>query len=472
MKLERVYHRWFFFPSFGYNNNEGHQFVWIVLYLIMLKKYTALLSFGVFFALNILVLVSFDPSLVGAVDNNDPSVPTCSIQVNGIDAQDNQKIYPSRLEGTTKVYPITVCDNGAFDKQTDGQVSPNTCMQESGRGLRVSVNNNPPFGWYELPLTRSGSCYTGEIRLGAGSAGGSWALDIEMDGDAENVCAVDMPACRRVSPIFESVTADATQQCKEIEDKFKSCDFLSVSPERVNVNTPVTISGTLPDLNQGACPAGEVDFASAFVGVQKPGLSEFERVGNAALGSAFSMTYTPTLAGTYTLLFRSSNSAAPGGGVNPDGREVECKKLFKVCLPSEEECAPPPELPEDPLTVSAFDLCSQVPANSEAWKSCVDCQTQSQGVWTAVGCIPAEPSSLIKTVITIGVGIGGGVALLMTLIGGFLLTTSQGNPKQQETAKEMITSAVIGLLFVMFSVVILQFIGVTILQIPGFGTVK
>lgn len=121
------------------------------------------------------------------------------------------------------------------------------------------------------------------------------------------------------------------------------------------------------------------------------------------------------------------------------------------------------------VETAAFDLCSQVATGSEAHEQCVACQLEEEGVWTAVGCIPAEPSSLIKAVITIGVGMGGGVALLMTLIGGFLLTTSQGNPKQQETAKEMITSAVIGLLFVMFSVVILQFIGVTIFQIPGFG---
>lgn len=123
---------------------------------------------------------------------------------------------------------------------------------------------------------------------------------------------------------------------------------------------------------------------------------------------------------------------------------------------------------------SAFDLCSQV-ANTtnmqgvNAYQKCQECADKN-GVWTAVGCIQTEPSSIVKALITIGVGIGGGVALLMTLVGGFLLTTSQGNPKQQETAKEMITSAVIGLLFVLFSVIILQFIGVTILQIPGFGT--
>ena len=36
-------------------------------------------------------------------------------------------------------------------------------------------------------------------------------------------------------------------------------------------------------------------------------------------------------------------------------------------------------------------------------------------------------------------------------------------------AKEMITSAIVGSLFIIFSITILQFIGVSILHIPGFG---
>ena len=71
--------------------------------------------------------------------------------------------------------------------------------------------------------------------------------------------------------------------------------------------------------------------------------------------------------------------------------------------------------------------------------------------------------------ITLGLGIGGGVSLLSTLAGGFILTTSQGDPKRTGQAKEMITNAVIGLIFVIFSVTILQFIGYTVFRLPGFG---
>ena len=46
--------------------------------------------------------------------------------------------------------------------------------------------------------------------------------------------------------------------------------------------------------------------------------------------------------------------------------------------------------------------------------------------------------------------------------------TSQGNPEAVKAAQEMIVSAVTGLLFIIFSYVILQIIGADILGIPGF----
>jgi hypothetical protein len=46
---------------------------------------------------------------------------------------------------------------------------------------------------------------------------------------------------------------------------------------------------------------------------------------------------------------------------------------------------------------------------------------------------------------------------------------SQGNPDQIKDAREQLTAAIIGLLFVVFSLVILQIIGVNILNLPGFS---
>lgn len=127
------------------------------------------------------------------------------------------------------------------------------------------------------------------------------------------------------------------------------------------------------------------------------------------------------------------------------------------CLSSEDQC------PE----IINWTLCKQL-AEGSLRNNCEACLNKD-GVWTAVGCIPTNPTSMIQTLIRIGLMIGGGVALLIILAGSFVLSTSQGDPKKTSEAKEMITSAIIGLVFIIFSVSILQLIGVQILQIPGFG---
>jgi hypothetical protein len=91
---------------------------------------------------------------------------------------------------------------------------------------------------------------------------------------------------------------------------------------------------------------------------------------------------------------------------------------------------------------------------------------------TALGCLNpdiAAKDGLIKQVLLIGVGIGGAMSLLLMLYGAFLITTSAGAPDQIKSGQEIITSAITGLLFIIFSVVILNIIGVNLLQLPGFS---
>lgn len=114
-----------------------------------------------------------------------------------------------------------------------------------------------------------------------------------------------------------------------------------------------------------------------------------------------------------------------------------------------------------------YELCTQVKNINSAIK-CTDCANLN-GVWTALGCIYTDSTNIIQTLIKIGLLIGGGITLLIILAGSFILTISQGDPKKTSEAKEMITSAIIGLIFIIFSVSILQLIGVEILQIPQFG---
>lgn len=114
-----------------------------------------------------------------------------------------------------------------------------------------------------------------------------------------------------------------------------------------------------------------------------------------------------------------------------------------------------------------FELCEQIP-DTNFRSECKTCWGRG-GIWTAVGCVSYDPTQMVSTLMKIGISMAGGVALLMILAAGFMFSTSQGDPKKVSDAKELMTSAVIGLLFIIFSVTILQFIGINLLQIPGFG---
>lgn len=99
--------------------------------------------------------------------------------------------------------------------------------------------------------------------------------------------------------------------------------------------------------------------------------------------------------------------------------------------------------------------------------NCDKCFKQG-GSWTAIGCIPTNPSQFIAKILTIGIGLAGGIAFLLILFGGFQILTSTGNPEQLNAGRELVSSAIAGLLLIIFSVFILKVIGVNILGIPGF----
>jgi hypothetical protein len=89
---------------------------------------------------------------------------------------------------------------------------------------------------------------------------------------------------------------------------------------------------------------------------------------------------------------------------------------------------------------------------------------------TAVGSINTSPEGFVNSLIGVILSIVGGIATILIIISGYRLMISQGNPENIKNAKDQLTAAIIGLLFVIFSLVILQIIGVNILGLPGFNS--
>lgn len=93
------------------------------------------------------------------------------------------------------------------------------------------------------------------------------------------------------------------------------------------------------------------------------------------------------------------------------------------------------------------------------------------GINTALGCISttADPGqgSFFEAILKIAIGLGGGLALVLMLYGVFIVTTSAGIPDKLKEGGDVITSAVTGLIFIILSVFLLNFIGINILGLPG-----
>lgn len=114
---------------------------------------------------------------------------------------------------------------------------------------------------------------------------------------------------------------------------------------------------------------------------------------------------------------------------------------------------------------------------------CIQCIYEADGItekpssfYTVFGCISSPtnkptdlPGQLVKSVLSIVFSVSGGIAFLSFLYGTSVVLTSGGDPQRLQAGKDTITSSLIGLLLVIFSVFLLRTIGLDILQIPGFG---
>lgn len=151
------------------------------------------------------------------------------------------------------------------------------------------------------------------------------------------------------------------------------------------------------------------------------------------------------------------------------GSSEDIKKWFNteyICViprgpdPTAEPTEPPsPRLP----CSSGWDENNQLTTDRESITSCHSIET---GLGISIG---TDQQSLIKDLFGVILGISGGIALILIIYSGYQLISSQGKPESLEAAREQLTAAIIGLLFIIFSLVLLQFIGFNILRIPGIG---
>lgn len=416
------------------------------------------------------------PHFVSALDNDSSQFGECNITINGtsVTLGSTQRVFPTNTESGSATYTIRVCGNVLNQGMGDQEDSPNNCMDAgdgagaSGQELKVSINTSPLY-WRDFALDQfDGSCYTGTITAVDGD---SWdssgvSMDVELDKDSDRICREEMPVCQRVKAIFErDVLAEDSNSCQQMEDALSNCNFLNLPAGQITVRQPVTITGAIDPLAQSE-QCGTQDANDPRLTIYGPDGEVFDE--SYSVASGVNATFTPERLGEYTLNFQINDTSIAGGDgiAGASTFDYQCEKTFRVCAEGDDNCV---SISTTTGEAGDYAICeSNLGANSPASGQCQACYS-SGGIWTAVGCISQDPRSLVAKLINMGIGISGGIALLIILASAFSLTLSQGDLKKTSDAKEWLTAAVIGLVFIILSVSILEFIGNTVLRIPGFG---
>ena len=90
---------------------------------------------------------------------------------------------------------------------------------------------------------------------------------------------------------------------------------------------------------------------------------------------------------------------------------------------------------------------------------------------TAIGCINVlgGQDAFLGSLLGWAIGVAGGISFLLDIYAGFMIMTSAGDPTRLKAGQELLTSAISGLILLIFSVFILNLIGVKILGLGVFG---
>lgn len=147
----------------------------------------------------------------------------------------------------------------------------------------------------------------------------------------------------------------------------------------------------------------------------------------------------------------------PGGGI------MGCRDSTSCTNTSKPNCRPDPE---------GRLVCSEITTNPAKPNPC-DPDSEGNAPYkcqTAIGEISTDIGGFIKSVLVLILSLSGGIIVLIIIMNGYKLIMSQGDPEKVKEARESVTSAIAGLLLIIFSIAILQFITVEVLQLPGFGS--
>lgn len=331
----------------------------------------------------------------------------------------------------------------------------------SGDTVKVTVKN--------LPLVEA--AYAISVRLSSATISGAGTLGYVQIITTRSGCEIRVPSDAWTSRTTPSCTG--TGPFTFIGDLDTSA-LAAETDSTLDITYSVTIGGTVSDelasdnftvKASQAAPAGSFNIDSVTPNPAKPDtdveISISGATGSLGYGISGDKINSQNCSGSCKLLLH-----IPKESTNPtvniivrDSNNVAKSTSIDLDLPV---------AIDNKLTIN-----KDIPVLTCSGSGCpsgkgVDCGDE-RSVQTAIGCISTTPEGLVKDILRFSTGIGGGIAFLLMIFGAFRMITSQGNPQELKEGQEIFTNAIIGLLFIIFSVLLMQIIGVNILNLPGFS---
>jgi hypothetical protein len=166
----------------------------------------------------------------------------------------------------------------------------------------------------------------------------------------------------------------------------------------------------------------------------------------------------------------STPTPIPTSSINPsDGSPQPGLKVGEACDPNNNLCAgsePCKSYKENPPTCGGLVYVDDSPNTTimPVKSPCIDniCET-------AIGAIDTtSPSTLVRDALEKVIAVASIIGFLMLLYSGYLILLSRGDSEKITQGRDILTSTITGIIFLILSIGILEIIGVDILHIPGF----
>ena len=177
-----------------------------------------------------------------------------------------------------------------------------------------------------------------------------------------------------------------------------------------------------------------------------------------------------------------------------------------ITIPTDVPTAAPSSAASSGPRYTACDQCGYCPPNPapSSWSACQKClypginsdPTTNESLkidpstdspitpaaghqYTFLGCLSTNvgsfsqqggAGSIVQIILKVLFSIVGGIAFLFFLYGSFILATSQNDPEKLNYGKRVVYGAIIGLIFSLTSVLLINFLASQVLKIPGFGS--